>query len=147
MIDIDKIKGISPGKVICRELVKRDLSQRKFATSLGVHSQTLNAVISGRRDLPLEMALKIEKAFGWEEGSLLVLQTFYKIKCFQSNQTTSSEKPIPLIRDILFWDTNPSRLDWQRQKQFIINRVMERGNSEEKQKITEFYGITSISEL
>ena len=65
---IDILKGIHPGKIIGRDLKKRNLSQRSFAASIREHSQTLNAVITGRRNLTVEMALKIEQAFGYEEG-------------------------------------------------------------------------------
>ena len=56
---IDILKGIHPGKIIGRDLQKRNLSQRAFAASIGEHSQTLNAVITGRRNLTTEMSLKI----------------------------------------------------------------------------------------
>lgn len=83
---IDILKGIHPGKIIGRDLKKRNLSQRSFAASIGEHSQTLNAVITGRRNLTVEMALKIELAFGYEEGFLLLLQTYYEIAEYKNGQ-------------------------------------------------------------
>ena len=55
---IEILKGIHPGKIIARELQKRGVSQRAFAASIGEHSQTLNAVITGHRYLTTEMAVK-----------------------------------------------------------------------------------------
>lgn len=34
---IDILKGIHPGKIISRDLKKKNLSQRSFAASIGVH--------------------------------------------------------------------------------------------------------------
>ena len=62
---IDILKGIHPGKLIDRDLKKRNLSQRSFAASIGENSLTLNAIITGRRNLTFEMARKIELAFGY----------------------------------------------------------------------------------
>jgi len=78
--EYDKYKGIHPGAVLQRELDKRNLAQRPFAQSLFEHPQTINAIIKGKRDLNTALALKIESALGLEEGSLLVLQTYYDIK-------------------------------------------------------------------
>lgn len=57
-----------------------------YAATIGEHSQTLNAVITGRRNLTIEMALKIEQAFGYEEGFLLLLQTYYEIAEYKNGQ-------------------------------------------------------------
>ena len=81
---IDILKGIHPGKIIGRDLQKRNLSQRAFAASIGEHSQTLNAVITGRRNLTTEMSLKIEQAFGYEEVFVLTLQAFYEIAAYKT---------------------------------------------------------------
>lgn len=83
---MDILKGIHPSKIIDRDLKKRNLSQRSFAASIGEHSQTLNAVITGQRNLTVEMALKIEQSFGYEEGFLLLLQTYYEIAEYKNGQ-------------------------------------------------------------
>ena len=94
---IDILKGIHPGKIIGRDLKKRNLSQRSFAASIGEHSQTLNAVITGRRNLTVEMALKIEQAFGYEEGFLLLLQTYYEIAEYKNGQKSRAISGTPTI--------------------------------------------------
>ncbi|MCM1555100.1 MAG: hypothetical protein NC048_06360 [Bacteroides sp.] len=101
----------------------------------------MNAVITGHRALTLEMALKVEQAFGYEEGSLLVLQTFYEIATHKSRAASRSITGVPNIRPSLFWDTDFDTLDWGRYKQAILVRVAERGNEQEKQEIARFYGI------
>ena len=142
---INIFKGIHPGKIINRDLQKRHISQRAFAASIGEHSQTLNAVITGRRALTVEMALKIEQAFGYEEGSLLTLQTFYEIAVYKNRMARLSVSGVPNIRRSLFWDTDFDTLDWGRYKQAVIARVAERGTLQEKKEIARFYGIAPSS--
>lgn len=139
---IDILKGIHPGKIIGRDLKKRNLSQRSFAASIGEHSQTLNAVITGRRNLTVEMALKIEQAFGYEEGFLLLLQTYYEIAEYKNGQKSRAISGTPAVRRSLFWDTDFDTLDWGRYRESVIARVLERGNDAEKAEIAQFYGTT-----
>lgn len=138
---IDILKGIHPGKIIDRELRKRHLSQRAFAASIDEHSQTLNAVITGRRNLTTEMALKIEQQFGYEEGFLLTLQAFYEITAYKNRMMSESVSGIPNIRRSLFWDTDFDRIDWGLYRNSVIARVLERGNNAEILEIARFYGI------
>lgn len=138
---IDILKGIHPGKIIDRELRKRHLSQRAFAASIDEHSQTLNAVITGRRNLTTEMALKIEQEFGYEEGFLLTLQAIYEITAYKNRMMSESVSGIPNIRRSLFWDTDFDRIDWGLYRNSVIARVLERGNNAERLEIARFYGI------
>ena len=143
---IDILKGIRPGKIISHELQRRGISQRAFAASIGEHSQTLNAVITGRRNLTTEMAVKIEKSMGYEEGFLLTLQAFYSIAEYKNKMATASVTGIPNVRRALFWDTDFDNIDWGRYKEAAIRRVLERGDETEKAEIARFYHIP-ISEL
>ena len=130
---IDILKGIHPGKIIGRDLKN---------ASIGEHSQTLNAVITGRRNLTVEMALKIEQAFGYEEGFLLLLQTYYEIAEYKNGQKSRAISGTPAVRRSLFWDTDFDTLDWGRYRESVIARVLERGNDAEKAEIARFYGTT-----
>lgn len=44
-------------------------------------------------------------------------------------------------RRILFWDTDFDKIDWGKNRNFVIARVIERGNREEQEEIARFYGI------
>lgn len=140
--DINILKGIAPGKLIGRELEKRSISQRAIASKLGVHSQTLNAVIMGRRQLTTEIALKLESALDIPEGFLLTLQAYYNIEQYKRYEASASISGVPNIRRILFWDTDFDKIDWGRYKKYVVERVMERGNEHEKREIMRFYGLT-----
>lgn len=137
---IDILKGIHPGIIIGRDLKKRNLSQRLFASQIEEHNQTLNAVIKGHRNLTTEMAVKIENALGYDEGFLLVLQSYYEINEYKLRLSAQMTQK-PQIRKSLFWDSDFEKIDWIRQKRAVINRVLERGNQAEKEEIARFYNI------
>ncbi|MBP6055764.1 MAG: helix-turn-helix domain-containing protein [Cytophagaceae bacterium] len=141
-----KFKGIHPGIILARELKKRGIAQRPFALSLGEHPQTINAITKAKRNLPTSIALKIEEKLGMEEGTLALLQTYFDI------QTEKSKiKPITpnlsIIRKSVFWDTDISQIDWDKQKYAVIRRIMERGNALEIKEIKQFYGAALITEV
>lgn len=139
----EKFKGIHPGFVLERELKKRSLRQRPFALSVAEHPQTFNAITKGRRSLSTALALRIEKALGLEEGTLALLQTYYDIR--KEKEKHQGETPnMSVLRESLFWDTDISHMDWNRQYKAVIQRVFERGNELEKNEIIRFYGSTKV---
>jgi len=144
-MQFEKYKGIHPGLVIARELNKQKLSQRPFALSLPEYPQTFNAIIKGKRNLNTALALKIEKALNLEEGTLMILQVYHDIK--KEKQNTSPRPDLALIRKVIFWDTSLDKIDWTKHYKYVIQRVFERGNDEEKQEILRFYGSEKIKEI
>lgn len=142
----ERYRGIHPGAVIERELKKRQLAQRPFALSLPEHPQTFNALLKGKRNLNASLALRIEKAFGLEEGTLLILQCFYDIEREKKKMAQMHKPDLSRIRRTLFWDTNLNAINWEKQSRPVIKRIFERGNLAEKREITRFYGIAKIRE-
>lgn len=142
--NIDLLKGIHPGKIIDRDLKRRSISQREFAKQINEHSQTLNAIITGRRNITTEMAIKIEKMFGYDEGFLLILQVLYNIAKYKED--SRKKRKAPNVRTIIFWDTDFKTIDWEKNKYAVIKRVLERGNDKEIEEIAKYYNI-EIDEL
>lgn len=138
---IDILKGTPPGKIIERDLAKRHISQIALAERSGVSKQMINAIIAGRRDLSIELSLRIEKALDYEEGFLLHLQTYYKIEKVKGQQSRSAYKSAPNLRKSLFWDTDFDKIDWGRYQKAVIHRILERGTESDKQEIARFYSI------
>lgn len=135
----EKYKGIHPGIVLERELKKRALKQRPFAISVAEHPQSFNAIIKGKRNITTSLALRIEKELNLDEGVFVILQAFYEIK--KEKEKQASHVPnLSILRKTLFWDTDINRIDWERQVKAVIERVFERGNDEEKEEVTRFYG-------
>ncbi len=140
---IDIIKGIHPGKFIERELKKKNLTQRVLADGTGVPYQTINAIISGRRDLTTEQALKIDRTLGFEDGFFAILQTHYNIKKIKEKELASMYTEAPKIRKSLFWDADFNKINWAKHKNVVIKRVKERGSKDEIEEISRFYYLSS----
>jgi plasmid maintenance system antidote protein VapI len=139
--DISIIKGIHPGLVLERMLREKKLKKSRFAISIREYPQTLTAITKGRRNMNPTLAFKIEQALSLEEGYLMVLQALYDMKQEKLRQHASSGTPnLTKLRPGLFWDTDIHRIDWMGQKRAVIERVMERGNKEERAEIKRFYG-------
>jgi len=69
-----------PGQFIRMEVIEPlDLSVTEAAKVLGVSRPALSALLNGRTALSLDMALRIEKAFGPKMDTLLRMQTAYEI--------------------------------------------------------------------
>lgn len=140
----EQYKGIHPGIIIARELRQRALRQRSFALSVNEHPQTFNAITKGRRSLNTTLALKIECALGLKEGALVLLQAYYDIQKVKEKSDTPAPA-MPLLREALFWDTDISRINWEKQYKAVIERVLERGNEKERKEIIRFYGKEKVA--
>lgn len=140
-----KYKGIHPGIILERELEKRSLKKRPFAKSIGEYEQTINAITKGKRNIPVGLALKIESKLHLEEGTMVLLQSYYEIK--REKEKLRETPNLSLLRKSLFWDTDINHIDWNKQQKAVINRVFERGNEDEKNEITRFYGKKIIQNL
>lgn len=118
---IEKYKGIHPGLILERELKKRHLKKGPFAISLQEYPQILNEITKGRRGITPALSLKIDKALGLEEGTMLVLQAHYEI---EKEKLNNKEHPdLSALWKILFWDTDINKIDWQKQSGAVIQRI------------------------
>lgn len=133
----EALKGEHPGSYLKYLLDKQERSYGRFALDIGAYPQTLSAIINGKRRMNVGLALKIEKALHLAEGLLMTMQVFYDIEQFK--RETSPKPDIQLFRSSLFWDTDPEKLDWIRQKKSIVDRVMKYGNDAEIEALHAFY--------
>lgn len=138
--EIAILKGIHPGLVLDRKLKERKMRKRSFALSINEYPQTISAITKAKRGINTPLALKIEHALGLEEGYFMTLQVFYEIKEEKRKQQKNIRPDLSLIRRILFWDTDINKIDWQAQRRAVIERILERGNDQEKEEIKRFYG-------
>lgn len=58
-----------------------------------------------------------------------MLQGYYEVEQCKKNRLSSLITGIPNIRRILFWDTDFDKIDWGKNRNFVIARVIERGNN------------------
>lgn len=144
--ELSIIKGIHPGLILERELKKRHLLKGPFAISLQEYPQTLVSITKGKRRMNINIALKIEKALGMEEGYFMILQVYHDIE--EAKKSQNKEHPdFTKLRRVLFWDTKMENINWENQKNAVIKRVFERGNDIEKNEIIRFYGLESINDI
>jgi antitoxin HigA-1 len=144
--ELSIIKGIHPGLILERELKRRKLSKGPFALSLKEYPQTLVSITKGNRRMNINIALKIEKALGMEEGYFMILQVYHDIE--EAKKYQNKEHPdFTKLRRVLFWDTKMENINWEKQKSTVIKRVFERGNESEKNEIIRFYGIKNINDI
>lgn len=141
------IKGVHPGIVLERELRKRKLPKGRFAMSINEYPQTLTAILKGRRNMNTPLSLRIENSLGFDEGYFMTLQVFYDIEQEKRKNNEKNKPDFGKLRPVLFWDTRMDNIDWQKQRRAVIERVFERGNEEEKEEITRFYGKSQVDSV
>lgn len=143
--ELDLLKGIHPGIILERKLKEISLSKGAFALSIQEYPQTLGAITKGKRHMNTPLALKIESALNLPEGYLMTLQIFYEIKEAKRKLYEHIHPDLSQLRPGLFWDTDIKKIDWQRQRKAIIQRIYERGNDQEKEEIRRFYGVEQVT--
>jgi len=144
--DITKIKGVHPGAVLSRELKKRGMESKQFALSLGEYPQTISAISKGRRGINPVLSIKLGNALGTDAEYFMLLQACYEVEEKQKELLLKEQsKPnLELFDKLLFWDTDITQIDWQRQKRAVIRRVFERGTEAEIKEIISFYGEKTV---
>lgn len=70
--------AVHPGMMIKPELEERGINQKDFAKMLGVQASHLSEVLSGKRALTVELAVKIESAIGLPAKVLMAAQSQYE---------------------------------------------------------------------
>ena len=142
---LDIIKGIHPGKFVQRELKKHNFNQRQFALSINEYPQTLSAIINGKRRMNVELSLKIEEKLNLEEGFLMTLQIHNDIKIAKFDENFKPD--LSKIRKGTFWDTDLNKIDWKQMKIGVVKRIFSRGDEDEKEEITRFYGKSTVEKI
>jgi len=140
------LKGLHPGFFLEHELKKRELKKGPFALAIKEYPQTLVAITKGKRRMNINLALKIEKALGFEDGFFMVLQVYHDIEKQKKKQHTNIPD-LSKFRPALFWDTDFHSISWKKNLRAIIQRVFERGNDEEKNEAIRFYGQDKVNEI
>lgn len=142
---LDILKGVHPGKIIERELLKTNTSKRQFALSVGEYPQTLGSIINGKRSMNLDLSLKIEQKLNFDEGFLMTLQVFHDIKL--SKRDVNYKPNLSKLNKITFWDTTFEQIDWRLMKRAIIQRVFSYGTDVEQEEIRQFYGKNEVDKM
>ena len=144
--NLTKIKGVHPGDVLRRELTIRNLKATDLSHSIDEHKQTISAILNKRRDINPKLSIKLGEQFNVEQDYFMLLQASYDVKSV-SDSITQKAPILEKFRAILFWDTTVDKIDWDKNKRAIIQRVLERGNKIEIEELISFYGKKTIKKI
>jgi addiction module HigA family antidote len=75
----DNMKPIHPGRILKREMEARDLSANKLALALRVPSGRISLILSGKRGVSAETALRLSQYFGTSAHFWMNLQIRYDL--------------------------------------------------------------------
>ena len=136
------------GAVLDRIRAKEHLTQRELASRSEIPYQRINDFIANRRRISPENSLRLEKALGVDHQCFFYqIQTNYEIFLASSLLSELSQPDKSKYRKALFWDTDFETLDWQRNSDWIIQRVFEYGNKNEIEETIRFYGKNKIANV
>lgn len=81
-MDLELAYPVHPGEVLAEDVLPRfDLNVTDAASKLGVARPGFNNVLNGKRAVTPELALKIERVFGYPARLLLNMQGNYDLSC------------------------------------------------------------------
>ena len=86
--------AIHPGMMIKPELEERGISQKQFASMLGVQASHLSEVLNNKRALTTELAVKIEKAIGIPAKTLLSAQAHYDLESTDASKNDVQQETV-----------------------------------------------------
>lgn len=133
------------GAVLDRIRTKEHLTQRELALRSEIPYQRINDFIANRRRISPENSLKLEKVLGIDYQCFFYqIQTNYEIFVATNSMLGIAHPDISKFRKALFWDTDFDTLEWQRNSEWIIQRVFEYGNESEIKETIRFYGKRKI---
>ena len=136
------------GAVLDRIRAKEHLTQRELASRSEIPYQRINDFIANRRRISPENSLKLEKALGINHLCFFYqIQTNYEIFLATKRLSEQLTPDKSKYRKVLFWDTDFDTLDWQRNSEWIIQRVFEYGNRREILETIRFYGKRKITDV
>ena len=79
------MKPIHPGRILKREMKTRALSANKLALALRVPSGRITQILSGKRGVSAETALRLARYFGTSAQFWLNLQSRYELAVVEQN--------------------------------------------------------------
>lgn len=128
-------------------LKREHLTQRELSERTGILPQRINDYILGRRRLSAEISLKLEKALSIDvDGFFYLIQCNHDIYVALTDKIESEKPDLTKIRRNIFWDTSIENMDWEGNRQSIIQRVFEYGDEIAIMEIIRYYGKDVVNE-
>lgn len=142
---INKVKGLHPGIILNREIEERDIKKKELAKLLNEYPQTISAILKQKRGINPKLSIKLATVFDTYPDYFMHLQASYDVLEMEKHISKICTPDLSKIRQVIFWDTNITKIDWQKQKTAVIKRIFERGNQIEIKEIIKFYGKSEVN--
>lgn len=141
-------KSTPAGKILEHILKKANLTQKELADISGIYPQRIHDLIKGTRKFSVQYSLAIEKALNIGiEGYFYKIQANYDVYRYLTDEELKIHPDLSKLSKALFWDTRIEKINWIRNKKWVIKRTLEYGNEEEINEIVHFYGKDTIKEI
>ncbi len=142
--ELKRIKGIHPGAVLKRQLKKCNIKSIDLANSINEHPQTINAITQERRGVNAKLSYKLGDYFNIPKDYFMILQASFEVETYRKSQLKNKNPLLGKFRKSIFWDTKIEYIDINKNKKFLIQRVLERGNKQEIENLISIYSIRII---
>ena len=111
----------------------------------GIYPQRISELIKGTRNFTIQQSIDIEKALGIGiEGYFYKIQANYEVYAFLTEKELTQHPDLSKFSTALFRDTRIEKINWIKNKEWVIQRIFEYGNSQEINEAIRFYGKDTI---
>lgn len=142
------MQSVPAGKILETILKKKNITQKELAVMLNEYPQRIYDLIKGNRKFNIKTSLVIEKALGIDIGGFfLKIQTNYEIYNHITELELQTRPDLSQLSKALFWDTRIEKINWIKNKDWVIKRTFEYGNDREIEEIIRFYGKETITAI
>lgn len=142
------MSDVPAGKILEVILRKKNISQKELANMSNEYPQRIHDYIKGERKFTIRSSISIEKALNINiEGFFMKIQTNHDIYTYIMEEERKIHPDLTKISKGLFWDTKIEKINWMRNKEWVIQRALEYGNDMEIKEIIRFYGIETIKRV
>jgi len=142
--ELKRIKGIHPGAILKRELKKRGIRSIELAKVINEYPQTINAITQERRGINAKLSFKLGEYFNIPKDYFMILQATFEVNTYRKSEIRKINPLKGKFRKSIFWDTKIELIDFEKNKRFIIQRILERGNRREIKSLIKIYTLTTI---
>lgn len=142
------MEDVPAGKILEVILKKKNLTQRELAALSDQYPQRIYEYIKGKRKFTIKASLALEKALEIDiKGFFFKIQTNHEIYKVVNEAELFIRPDLTKLSKGLFWDTRIEKINWIRNKKWVIKRVFEYGNDQEIEEIVRFYGMDTIKSV
>jgi addiction module HigA family antidote len=94
---------IHPGEILLEDFLKpMEITQYRLAKSIGVSPQRIGEIVSGKRSITADTALRLAKFFGTDPESWMNLQAHYDLEIARDRLTSRLDAEVRVYSDALY---------------------------------------------